>query len=166
MRYVLVHNAPLSVWRAYHRGVYPDWSNHTRPVHAATRGRAVRIGSYGDPAACPVHVWARFTAEARTWTGYTHQWRRSPYLKPYCMASVENTLDAMEAWVNGWRTFRIGVAPDRLPMAEEVVCPASAEAGHKTTCENCNLCMGASSRARKHVMIAAHGPGRMHVTLT
>ena len=40
----------------------------------------------------------------------------------------------------------------------EISCPASDEAGKRTTCERCGLCAGAS-RAAKDITIIAHGTG-------
>jgi hypothetical protein len=51
--YVLLHQAPLQVWRAYHAGCYPPF--HKRHEHLFL-GREVRIGAYGDPAAVPTRV--------------------------------------------------------------------------------------------------------------
>lgn len=51
----------------------------------------------------------------------------------------------------GWRTFFVG---DSIG-SENVTCPASKEAGQKTTCDNCRLCMGTQSKA-KSVKILKH----------
>lgn len=161
--YVKVFQAPLAVWRAYHRGNYEDW--RARADWPELAGRIVRIGSYGDPAACPVDVWERYTEHAKRWTGYTHQWRHAQALAPFCMASVDSAAEAKEATRMGWRYFRVAPAGDTNADTLEVLCPASEEAGRKTTCENCGLCMGATSKARKSVMIPAHGAAKAYVTL-
>ena len=41
---------------------------------------------------------------------------------------------------------------------ETFECPASAEAGQRTTCEHCKLCAGASIAAR-NIAIVVHGTG-------
>lgn len=126
----------------------------------ACRGRAVRLGTYGDPAAVPLDVWRRLTAYARNWTGYTHQWRLR-HVAAYqglVMASCDSDDDRARAKLAGWRTFRVRrvTATGPEPMGtREIVCPASAEAGHKVTCEACGLCAG-TSRAAKDIAIIDH----------
>src|SRR5262245_15369886 len=44
--YVQTRKAPLQVWQAYQRGLYPRWNGSLEPF----RGRMVRFGAYGDPA--------------------------------------------------------------------------------------------------------------------
>jgi len=70
------------------------------------------------------------------------------------------------AHLAGWRTFRVRLSSDpllvisprrgsnRVPL--EFVCPASDEAEHRATCQQCQLCRGTSSPARS-VTILAHG---------
>jgi hypothetical protein len=76
------------------------------------------------------------------------------------MASVDTVEEAHAAWLGGWRTFRIRapqdplLALDRTPL--ECVCPASDEAGHRTTCERCQLCRGTDRPARS-IAIVVHG---------
>jgi hypothetical protein len=41
---------------------------------------------------------------------------------------------------------------------KEILCPASKEAGYKTSCDKCGLCAGASIAA-KSIAIVAHGNG-------
>jgi hypothetical protein len=41
--------------------------------------------------------------------------------------------------------------------AREIVCPASKEAGAKTTCAACVACGGQSAKARVDVAIIVHG---------
>jgi len=121
------------------------------------RGRFVRVGAYGDPAAVPMAFWRRLLKHASGWTAYTHDWRRSTGLRSIAMASVESPEEAAEARALGWRTFRVrGVSPSGVaePMLQrEVVCPASVEAGRKTTCDRCRLCSGLESRGRDVAII-------------
>lgn len=125
------------------------------------KGRGLRMGTYGDPVALPLRAWKPLLRKVAYWTGYTHQWRhrRAQHFKDICMASVDTAAEAAEAQNQGWRTFRIRkvdpiTGPESL-NAGEIVCPASAEAGHRTTCAKCRLCAGAS--AKPHVAIIDHG---------
>jgi hypothetical protein len=153
--YVVPWLAPSNIWRAIGRQVYREvvWPE----VRALAEGRSLRLGAYGDPAAIPFEVWHALIARARGWIGYTHQWRTcDPRFKAIVMASVDSPAEFAEAHAAGWRTFRIlqrGDAP--LPHLE-CRCPASAEAGHKTTCERCQLCRGTNRPARS-IAIQAHG---------
>jgi hypothetical protein len=155
--YVNVGQGPGSVWRTYRAGKYPRAENRAA-IFEAGRGRMVRLGTYGDPAAVPVHVWQALTHGATGWTGYTHQWRESigAPLRGLCMASADSEQDAADAHAAGWRTFRVALpnAPERL--AGEAICPASEEAGKKLTCATCGACNGANGR-RGSIVIQAHG---------
>lgn len=150
--YVVVHQGPLSVWKAHGRGNYPLADD----VAALGAGRAVRLGSYGDPAAVPVSVWEAFVSRATSHTGYTHQWRNaSSALRALCMASADDATERDEARAMGWRTFRVRCADE--PLGErESVCPASAEAGFKTNCATCGACSGADGK-RGSIAIVVHG---------
>jgi len=137
-------------------GTYP----HASLYGAAelVRDRELRIGTYGDPAAVPAAFWKRLTRVASGWTGYTHQWRRFPALRPLCMASVDSAYEMAEAHARGWRTFRVRkVGPLGIePLARtEVICPASYEADKVATCQDCQLCKGTARRA-KDVAIIDH----------
>lgn len=158
--YVLVFQAPQNVWRSYHRGIYRDAS----PEDVGA-GRVVRIGSYGDPAAVPLHVWESLTRRSIAHSGYTHQWRAFPELAPYCMASADTSADRAAAKLLGFRTFRVRGSTDPLE-SYEIACPASAEAGHKTTCAECRACGGTSAKARVDVSIIVHGHGAVHFDAT
>jgi hypothetical protein len=152
--YVNVGQGPLRVFRTAHHGAtgYPFASD----VAALGEGRAVRIGTYGDPAAVPVHVWEALISRATGHTGYTHQWRRAPQLRPIVMASVDSEAEAREAQSQGWRTFRVCMPNHALRLPGEAQCPASAEMGKKLTCAECLACNGANGR-RGSIVIQAHG---------
>jgi len=169
--YVLVHNAPLAVYRAWKRASYGQPPTHREESHKgwlASLGanRAVRLGAYGDPAAVPFWVWEAFAARARNFTGYTHAWKTcDPALQLLCMASCDNAGQVLEARALGWRSFR--VAPQGSPLTTDVrkarnagyvICPASEERGKRTTCDKCGLCRGTRSTA-PDIIIAAHGSG-------
>jgi len=147
--YVATFQAPLSVWRAYHRGVY-----HDRSPAAVGAGRLVRIGSYGDPAAVPPRIWRALSSRAAGRTGYTHQWRRfRSALRPLVMASCNSRADAAEAQSKGWRTFRVAPKGRAEPMPGEIVCPASVS---DRQCSDCLACNGAESGSRRASIVIEH----------
>ena len=148
--YVKTFQAPRSTWKA----------NRDLPVTplgavpGMVAGRRVRRGSYGDPAAVPAYVWA--SVDPFKGTGYTHQWREHA-LGSRVMASVHTQAERLEAKGRGYRTFRIISDVSELERGE-VLCPASKEAGARTTCERCNLCDGrkGDNDKRRDVAIVAH----------
>lgn len=154
--YVNVAQGPVSVFKALQRGRYRRWdrSRHARYL----RGRVIRLGAYGDPAAVPLSVWESITPHAAGWRGYTHQWRKAaPGYAAFCMASVETEADRAEAKAAGYRTFRVRLATQRVAPGE-ITCPASAEAGKRKTCADCRACSGAlASKAAADVVIIFHG---------
>ena len=150
--YVTVFQAPLTIWKSHKRGGYrlaDDLPNQFT-------GRAIRIGSYGDPAAVPLAIWQAVCSGASYWTGYTHQWRDCDIgYSAYCMASADGLADRQFANMLGYRVFRVTADGDKA--SQEVICPASSEAGHKTTCDKCRACGGTSSRAKADIVITVHG---------
>lgn len=158
--YVIVHNAPRSVWAAFQRGRYPMISDTALALLLAP-ARYLRLGAYGDPAALPLDVLERLERCKRTdarMVGYTHQWRTADTgLARFCMASVETVRGTFEARAMGYRTFRVR-AGDEPVLTGEVVCPASHEGGQRRTCETCRICDGtARGVKRASVAIIAHG---------
>lgn len=151
--YVNLGQGPLAVYRAHGRGLYPIAAD----IAAIGAGRLVRVGTYGDPAAVPVAVWHALLSASTGHTGYTHQWRTTPQLKPVCMASVDTEAEAALAHAFGWRTFRVNLAGAAALMPRESVCPASAEAGKKLTCNACLACNGTATNRRGSIVINAHG---------
>lgn len=149
--YVALHTGLGVVSRNLRSGRYPDFE--IRAAAALLDGGALRIGAYGDPAAVPVSVWRTLTARCRTWTGYTHQWKRRPALRRFAMASVDTPQERAQAQARGWRTFRVRAVGEGLETGE-VVCPAAIEAGKRTTCARCSLCRG--DKQAKDVAIIDH----------
>lgn len=151
--YVNLLFGPNQVFKTYQRGRY----QHTDELREIGRNKLIRIGSYGDGAAVPQHVWDELCSEASGWTAYTHQGNSRP---DRYMTSADTLAQAQDAWSRGERTFRVlKTALDLQP--NEILCPASAEAGKRTTCANCKLCAGASIAA-KNIGIVAHGTGARH----
>lgn len=147
--YVVVAQAPLSVYRAYVAGRYEDWTR--RLPDNILKGKSVRFGAYGDPAAVPVRVWNRVRRQKlRNWTGYTHQWRRYQ-ARHFLMASVDSEAQALEAQKMGWRTFRVR-SEDTPNMPGEIDCPSSLG----VSCVKCGLCKGFGIIAR-NIAIPVHG---------
>jgi len=147
--YVRTFQAPRSTWAA----------NRNLPVtplpaaRALIGGRNVRRGSYGDPAAVPVWVWLGIADVPGT--GYTHQWQDHS-LQGHVMASIHTPGQRKAAKARGYRTFRV-LRNVRKLQEGEILCPASKEAGAKTTCAKCGLCNGARpDDKRKDIAIVAH----------
>jgi len=156
--YVTLVHGPRVVYDAYTRGVYPDALPEM--VAQIVAGRMVRLGTYGDPAAVPLPVWQALIARAAGHTGYSHQWRTlTEAWGRLLMASVDSVEDMDEAHERGWRTFRVGAEPVR---GAEINCPASEEAGKRTQCVDCLLCMGTASRSPVSIQIAPHGTGAVN----
>lgn len=150
--YVNLGQGVLGVWRAMNRGVYPD---ATRPQDrvAIGAGRVVRIGTYGDPAAVPDHVWTELLQDAASWTAYTHS---SGWRPDIAMQSADTYAQAKAAWDRGQRTFRVVTGVADIDSKNEVLCPASKEAGRRTTCASCLLCSGTATKSPKSVAIPMH----------
>jgi hypothetical protein len=124
------------------------------------RGRKIRLGSYGDPAAVPTEIWDKVCSVTDGHTGYTHQWNTrfvEPELKQYAMASCDNEKEYAKAKALGWRSFRVRMSTDAAVLENEFVCPASKEAGVKTDCSKCKACMGLSASTSKDPVIVVHG---------
>jgi hypothetical protein len=155
--YVVIHQAPTSIWLAYRRGIYREVSRAR--LARIFRGAFLRIGAYGDPAAVPSKVWRAVLADARGWTAYTHQWRAAD-VQWLAMASCETDADAHAATARGYRVFRI-VAPGSPRLPGHALCPASDEQGRRMTCMECRACNGAAAGgSAPNVQIQIHGQRR------
>jgi len=156
--YVNLCHGPIGVFHALVDGSYRPYKDSDLELF---KDRVFRIGSYGDPAAVPFEIWENICKIVKSYTGYTHQWKKCDQrLKKYCMASVDSiigyTKEYQQARALGWRTFRIRESLDNLLMDDECVCPASKEAGVLTTCEKCNLCGGMNRANAKNPVIMLH----------
>ena len=158
--YVNVGLAPATVWRTWKAGKSKVVAPEKLCSELSRRGLAVRVGAYGDPLAIPMMIWHRLLWKKYVrHVGYTHQWQTHVPLeemaKRYFMASVESAADAAKARNQGWSTFRIYGMDEEIHPGD-ITCPASAEAGWKTTCSRCRLCSGNTSRSRG-IAIRIHG---------
>lgn len=158
--YVNVGQGPTGVWKAFRRGRYVRLDDPHRSDLRVAMGedRVVRLGTYGDPAAVPAWVWTDLLQGAAGHTGYTHAWRSpiAPVFRSLVMASVDTEAERAEAVAAGWRTFRVREATEPVQRGE-FVCPASAEAGKRTTCVACRACDGADRAGKASPVIVAHG---------
>ena len=156
--YVNVGKSVKSVYGAYKRGRYVTASPEF--VSKLLAGKTLRLGTYGDPAAAPVATWHALAAGAAKRVGYSHQWQSIGFdveaWSSLIMASADTPEQRVTAKSLGLRTFR--VAQDDVLQAGEIKCPASAEAGRKTTCSDCKLCGGTSVKA-KDIVIQDHAVG-------
>lgn len=158
--YVLLGQGPLIAYRTMLRGGYPTVTGHAA-IAAIGAGKLVRLGTYGDPAAVPSYIWESLISQAAGHTAYSHQASvASAAFRPdYMMESADTEADARAAWAAGRRTFRVVASVADIVPGREILCPASKEAGKRTTCAQCKLCGGASVPA-KSIAIPDHGPQR------
>ena len=144
--YVNLGQGVLIVFKSFLRGVYKEGDPRTMG-----RDRFVRVGTYGDPAAVPSHVWDELLAECETWTAYTHQ---KPWRPDIAMQSADSYDEAKAHWAEGRRTFRVIVDLGDIDKTNEALCPASKEAGRRVQCTACKLCKGSS--LAKSIAIVEH----------
>ena len=160
--YVVLGQGPTIVYKTLVRGGYRDalGGDAIRKIGA---GRMVRLGTYGDPAAVPAQVWRDLVADAQGHTAYSHQASKAgaAFDPDLMMQSADNLAEAQNAWSLGRRTFRIVADVAAVVRGREILCPASEEAGKRTTCEKCGLCGGAAVAARS-IAIVAHGAGAVN----
>ena len=154
--YVTLFQGPLIVWKADRAGKYPDAENLTE----LGRDRNIRLGAYGDPAAIPAPIIEALLRRSAGHTGYSHQWDilASDKLAAHCMISADSEPEARAHWKHGRRTFRVINSPADIVTGSEIICPATAEGGRRTTCNDCGLCSGSGISAR-NIAAVAHGNG-------
>lgn len=112
----------------------------------------VRFGTYGEPVLHGYSLVADMCSVAKTWTGYTHQWRVHPEFNRFFMASVHSPTMEGVARKEGWKSF----ASLSSPTKSLVNCPASKEAGFKASCDKCGLCSGMLGKGKKSIYILEH----------
>jgi hypothetical protein len=154
--YVNLGQGARSVMDGVMRGIYPE---KILAPKIAVKGRKVRLGTYGDPAAVPAMVWGSLLSEASGWTGYTHQWAsgKADHVKQWCMASADTPKEKALAKAMGWRTFRVRGEGDVEVYADEGKCPASAEMNKRLLCEDCMACSGGVDSKKASMVIIVHG---------
>ena len=115
-------------------------------------GRYVRFGTYGEPVLHSIELVKGMASVAKSWTGYTHQWRKYPPFAEFFMASVHSPAMENKARSEGWRSF----ASLSSPSTDFVNCPASKEGGMRTSCDKCGLCSGQAGKGSKSIYILEH----------
>ena len=112
----------------------------------------VRFGTYGEPSLHPIKMIEEMTNVAKNWTGYTHQWMRND-LSKFFMASTHDIESEIVARMKGYKSY---IATESK-IDGIVNCPASKEAGYKSTCSKCGLCSGTlGTKSTKSIYILNH----------
>jgi hypothetical protein len=149
--YVNVGQAPLSVWRGFHRGIYPVLN----PVDYSTvfAGRKIRFGAYGNPSLLPVSIVKAIASVSAGWTGYFHDWKTNPFAAEYAkyfMASTETESSFRMAQSLGFRTFH--ASP--VQPVDSMECLSETKG---IACAVCKLCAGLSKARLPSIWINPHG---------
>lgn len=168
--YVQIFQAPRSVWQSWINAGSPgvNWRDRgpMRRLQADARIFGLRLGSYGDPAAVPWHVWQGLidALSPRTTVGYTHQWRESwldgahaSWCRSHLMASVDSVPEAEIARARGWRFFLAlpELQASALDFSAVAQCPATVT---DKACHECGACDGAARGSFKaSIYLAEHG---------
>jgi len=155
--YVNLGHGPNQIFKAYHNDSYEKLSFENMDFFL---NKDIRIGAYGDPSAIPIEIINKLNLMANSILGYTHQWKQDKFQgwSKYCMASVETEKEYYHAQALQWRTFRIRLEGEVI-LENEMVCPASKEAGYKSNCDKCKGCGGLGSLIKKSVVIIFHSNG-------
>lgn len=152
--YVNLGRLDSTVVKAYEKGRY---ATYNRRIHERwLRGRDIRLGAYGDPAAIPDHLIIYLATVGSGYTGYSHQLfaleeERASLLAKYLMASCHTPAQHAEAVRRGWRPFTIVSKNQPQPM-DAIECPFYT---HGIQCEDCQLCQGLQKEA-KPIFVRAH----------
>ena len=154
--YVKLFQGVLAVYKSFMKGNYKV-VNHHNDIQSLGENQVVRLGTYGDPSAVPSYIWDSLLSKAKKHTGYTHQSKigSADVRADQCMMSADSYEESKQFWSRGFRTFRVLQKNEELDKQNEVLCPASKEAGKRTTCEQCVLCSGSNINA-KSVAIYQH----------
>jgi hypothetical protein len=118
------------------------------------KDRYIRFGQYGEPTLLPVDLVSDMVNVAKSWTGYTHQWRKKQEYAPYFMASTHSLAESLRAELIGFRSF-VAVSV-KIESKGFVQCPAAKETGKKSNCEKCGLCSGTKGKGKKSIQIIEH----------
>ena len=154
--YVNLAQGVLVVYKQLMKGAYPMVNTH-KNIQSLGENQVIRLGTYGDPSAVPSYIWDSLLSKAKKHTGYTHQSSiaSADVRADQCMMSADSYEESKQFWSKGFRTFRVLQKNEVLDSKNEVLCPASKEAGKRTTCEQCVLCSGSNINA-KSVAIYQH----------
>ena len=150
--YVNLGQGPTIVYKSFNRGVYPIANDHASRVELG-ENRVVRLGTYGDPAAVPSYVWDQLLSECLSHLAYSHQ---SGFRPDITMQSADTLAQAQAHWAKRARTFRVIDSLDDIDPTNEILCPASKEAGRRVQCVKCQLCSGLTSNSKKSIAIVEH----------
>lgn len=168
--YVNLGQGVNQVYKAFKAGKYPTAATPQERA-ALGLGAFIRLGSYGDPLSAPGNVWRELLSQSKGHTGYTHQAQTLPDANvSRTMISADTEEQAKQAHDKGLRTFRVipittwQAKQKQSLLPNEILCPASKEAGAKVQCIDCRLCSGQTIKA-KSIAIPAHGVGRKHHTV-
>jgi hypothetical protein len=149
--YVNVGQAPLGIWKAFHRGSYPEL--FPAGYAGVFSGRKIRFGAYGNPSLMPLSMVKAIAKESSGWTGYFHDWRENPLASGYAayfMASTETESSHRLASAIGFRTFH--VSPEKPEGMRECLSDAMG-----MQCADCKLCAGLSKGKQPSIWINPHG---------
>ena len=153
--YVTLFHAPLSVYKAYKRGSYKSLQDDPKLIKRFYKAN-IRAGSYGDPAAVPVHIWQQLKDVSSGWTGYTHQMKHKRFdaaILDFAMVSADTPKQALSYHAKGLKTFRVSIEGAPI-LPNEIECSNTSEEG--LTCAQCLKCDGASHKG-KNIVITVHG---------
>ena len=149
--YVNVGQAPLGIWKAFHRGSYPEL--FPAGYAGVFSGRKIRFGAYGNPSLMPLSMVKAIAKESAGWTGYFHDWRENPLASGYAayfMASTETESSHRLASALGFRTFH--VSPEKPDGMMECLSDSKG-----LQCADCKLCAGLSKGKQPSIWINPHG---------
>jgi hypothetical protein len=149
--YVTVHQAPLSVYRAYKRGNYR--AIDSSEYQSIFTNKGLRFGAYGDPAMIPTDIIKGLSDAALFTTGYTHQWKikRLRDTLDHVQASVDNLQEYLKVKQikPSAKSFRVVKNQTEL-MANEIECLSDS---HGLSCAQCKKCDGKT----QDIAIMVHG---------
>lgn len=146
--YVIVWHGPGVIYKQYSEGRYERITDYN-----ILKGKSLRMGSYGDPAAVPIEVWQKLLKHSQFHTGFTEKWREKigePF-KGICMASCSTVEEYNEAKALGWNCYVS--LPLNSPVPKKINKCLNSVNPNLYQCSNCNWCDG----AKKDVWIFDHG---------
>ena len=149
--YVNVGQAPLGIWKAFHRGLYSDLM--PRDYLEVFGGRKIRFGAYGNPTLLPVAIVKAIASVSNGWTGYFHDWQENPQANLYAqyfMVSTETENSRIMAEKAGYRYFH--VSPSKPENALECLSETKG-----IECAICKLCCGLTKSKQPSIWINPHG---------